>query len=132
MEFVMALFRNPKAQHGTLAKIDNTDKKITENEEYYALYVEDLEVDNERCLLLSDGDLKMITEVKYSDFKQHMTSGTLYRMGNSESYFLRMNDLDKKDKVVKITQTIIRNGEERAKRNPEDVPQKGFFQDLLD
>jgi hypothetical protein len=128
----MALFRNPKAQHGTLARIVNTDKKITENEDYFALYVEDNGEASERCLLLSEGDLKMMTEVKYSDFKQYMTSGRLYRMGNSESYFLRINWLDKSDRVVKITKTVIKNGEERALRNPEDIPKKGFFQDLLD
>ena len=128
----MSLFRNRKAQHGKLAKIKNSKKKVTENETYYGLYIEDLHDGVEKCLLLSDGDLEMITEVDYDDFKKHMTLGTLYRMGNSESYFLRMVGLDKKNKVVKLTNTVIKNGEERAKRNPEDVPRKGLIQDLLD
>ena len=132
MEVVMALFVNEKGQNGRLVPIENSNKKITENESYYALWVEDKHGKNEECLIFSDGDLKMFNVVKYSDFDEQMEFGALYRLGNSKSYFVRIIGLDRKPKVAKLTQTLIKNGRARASRNPEDIPRKGLIQNMFD
>jgi len=128
----MSIIRNPKADQGKLVPIENNNKKVNENENYYALWIEDKDESNERCLILSDGDLKLIKEVKYSDFANVMQLGMLYRMGNSSSYFIKIMTIDKVQKVVKLTKTTIKNGLDRAKRNKEDVPQKGIIQNFFD
>jgi hypothetical protein len=126
------MFFKKKSVHGKLFKIPNKDKTPIENEFYYSLWVENKFDNDERCLLFSSSDLTKIQEVKFCDFKSVMDLGKLYRMGNSESYFIKINGLDKQEKVVRLNKTIWENGIKRAERNPNDIPTKTFIQDLLD
>jgi len=128
----MGLFRNANAVHGKMVKLPNKNKKAVESEFYYALWVENKYDENERCFLFSQSDLNKIQEVKYCDFEDVMDLGKLYRLGNAKSYFVKIKDLDKREKVVRLNSTVINNGMTRAKKNPEDIPEKGFLQDLFD
>lgn len=128
----MKLFGNKKAVTGKLVKLENKNKKSIESEFYYAIWVEDSLGKNERCLLFSQSDMSKIKQVKYCDFEKIMDLGKLYRLGNADSYFIKILDLEKNQKIVRLNKTIVCNGTERTKRNPEDVPTKGFIQDLLD
>ena len=128
----MGLFRNPNAVHGKLVKIGNENKKAVESDSYYALWVEDAWDDNERCLLFSQSDINKIKDVIYCDFIHQMDLGKLYRLGNAGSYFIKILDLEKAEKVVRLNSTVLNNGINRAEKQPEDVPKKGFIQDLLD
>ena len=68
----------------------------------------------------------------FCDFISIMDFGKLYRMGNAKSYFIKINGLDKQEKVVRLNKTIFENGVTRAGKHPEDIPTKTFIQDLLD
>lgn len=126
------MFFKKKSVHGKLFKLKNKNKGPIESEFYYSLWVENKFDKDERCLLFSCSDLTKIKEVKFCDFKSVMDLGKLYRMGNSESYFIKINGLDKQEKVVRLNKTIWENGIKRAERNPDDIPEKTFIQDLLD
>ena len=128
----MKFFANKNASQGKLVKMENKNKKAVESEFYYALWVENKFDQNEMCLLFSESDLKKIKDVKHCDFVSDMDLGKLYRMGNAKSYFIKLVGLDKTEKVVRLNSTVMENGVTRAKKNPEDVPKKGFLQDLLD
>jgi hypothetical protein len=132
MEVIMKFFGNKKAVNGRLVKLANKNKKAVESEFYFALWVENKFDNDERCLLFSQSDLNKIQDVKYCDFEPQMDLGKLYRMGNAESYFVKIKDLDNNEKIVRLNSTVMGNGTRRAKKNPEDVPEKGFLQDLLD
>jgi hypothetical protein len=71
-------------------------------------------------------------EVEFCDFKSVMDLGKLYRMGNSKSYFIKIEDLEKQEKVIRLNKTVWDNGIRRAEKNPDDIPTKTFLQDLLD
>lgn len=126
------LFVNKKAAHGNLIKLLNKNKKSAESKFYYTLWVEDKFGSNEQCLIFSQSDISKIKDVKYCDFQDQMGLGRLYRLGNASSYFVKIKGLDKSEKVVRLSSTVISNGITRAKKNLEDIPQKGFIQDLLD
>ena len=128
----MKFFANKNAAHGKLVKLTNKSKKAVESEFYYALWVENKFDQNEMCLLFSESDVKKMKEVKFCDFTDHMDLGKLYRMGNAKSYFIKIIGLDKKEKTVRLNSTVMGNGTKRAEKNPEDVPEKGFIQNLLD
>jgi len=128
----MKFFGNKKAVHGRLVKLANKNKKSVESEFYFALWVENKFDSDEQCLLFSQSDLNKIQDVKFCDFQNYMDLGKLYRMGNAESYFIKIKDLDNVEKIVRLNSTVMGNGIRRAKKNPEDVPEKGFIQDLLD
>ena len=128
----MKLFGNKKAVHGNLVKLANKNKKAVESEFYYALWVENKFDSDEQCLLFSQSDISKIKDVKYCDFQDQMDLGKLYHLGNASSYFIKIKGLDKLEKIVRLNGTVMSNGITRAKKNPEDIPQKGFIQDLLD
>ena len=71
-----------KVRAGRLIRVENKIKKAAANREYFALWVEDEDGDNERCILLTDKELE--------------------------------------------------RAEYRASKNPEDLPDKSFFADLID
>jgi hypothetical protein len=126
------MFFKKKAVHGKLFKLSNSDRKPVESEFYFSLWVENKFDLNERCLLFSQSDLDKMQEVEFCDFKSVMDLGKLYRMGNSKSYFIKIEDLEKQEKVIRLNKTVWDNGIRRAEKNPDDIPTKTFLQDLLD
>jgi hypothetical protein len=128
----MKFFKNKNAAHGNLVKLTNKDKTAVESEFYYAMWVENAQDKDEQCLLFSQSDLNKISDVEFCDFVKVMDFGKLYRMGNAKSYFIKIKDLDNSEKVVRLNSTVMKNGQTRAKKNPEDVPEKGLIQDLCD
>jgi|APSaa5957512535_1039671.scaffolds.fasta_scaffold53114_2 hypothetical protein len=129
---MMSFFKNKKAVHGHLVKVKNKYKKAVESEFHFALWVENKFDDDEQCLLFSQSDLSKIQTMTFCDFISIMDFGKLYRMGNAKSYFIKINGLDKQEKVVRLNKTIFENGVTRAGKHPEDIPTKTFIQDLLD
>jgi hypothetical protein len=128
----MNFFKNKKAVHGKLVRLANKDQKAVESEYYFAMWTESADGKEENCLLFSQSDLNKISDVECCDFIKEMTLGRLYRMGNAKSYFIKVKDLENVEKVVRLNSTVMNNGLSRAKKNPEDIPEKGFIQDLLD
>ena len=128
----MKLFGNKKAVHGKLVKLENKNKKAVESDHYFALWVEDSLGENEMCLLFSQSDINKVQDVKHCDFEEIMELGRLYQIGNAKSYFIKIQDLDKNEKIVRLNSTVMKNGALRSEKNPEDIPEKGFLQDLLD
>ena len=128
----MRFFGNKNAVNGRMVKLRNKNKKAVESDYYYPMYVEDHNGDNERCLLFSQSDVNKIQDVEVCDFYEDMKTGRLYMIGNKKSYFIKIIDLENNEKVVRLNKTIVTNGTVRAQKNPEDIPDKGFIQDLLD
>ena len=128
----MRSFGNKKAIHGKLVKLPNKDKKSVESAFYFAMWAEDASGKNERCFLFSQSDISKISDVKYCDFEKDMVLGRLYRIGNAKSYYIKIVDLEKNEKIVRLNSTVITNGTTRAKKNPEDIPEKAFLQNLID
>ena len=71
-----------KIRAGRLIRVRNIGKKPAANQEYYAVWVENENGKNERCILLTDFELS--------------------------------------------------RAEDRAKKNPEDLPEKSLFMDIID
>ena len=128
----MKLFGNKNAVHGKLVRLENKNEKAVESDYYFALWVENKLGNDEKCLLFSQSDINKIQDVTFCDFDKIMGLGRLYQMGNAESYFIKIIDLDKNEKVVRLNSTVMKNGVRRSEKNPEDIPEKGFLQDLLD
>lgn len=51
-----------KVRKGRLIKVANKDKKFGANDFYFALWVEDANGKNERCILLTDNQISVATD----------------------------------------------------------------------
>ena len=116
---------------GYTIPVKNIDKKPTENKQYVAIWVEDFNGGNERCILLTQKELARLSRVGICDLKDEMKRGRLYRVGYRGSYFIKVKIGDE-DTVVRISKVTLKRAEERAEVNEEDIPKMGILIDLFD
>ena len=122
---------------------------------YLALWLEDENGGNERCVLLTNHDIKS-AEYRASKNPEDLLSkptfltlfggavkGRLYLVPNTlRKKFSNANmqyyaiwvedDNGENDRCVLFTENQIKRAEVRAAKNPEDVPDKNFIIDLVD
>lgn len=119
---------------GQLIKIENKEKKSTENEFYIALQVEDYDGKNERCILFTENEVKNATRINYDNFfVENMKAGRLCPfIFNSYSYLIKVFDENEQELILKFSKKTIEAADLRASKNPEDLTKKSFFRDLID
>lgn len=119
---------------GMVIPVYNRNRKKFSNAHkvYNAIWVEDHDGSNERCLLFTDHELKCS---RIGILGWNTVPGRLYRVeeGGQTYYFVQLEEPISKEKyIVKMSSTNLKNGEYRAYRNPEDITKKSFWVDLLD
>lgn len=119
---------------GQLIKIENKEKKSTENEFYIALQVEDFDGKNERCILFTENEVKNATRISYDNFfVENMKAGRLCPfVFNSNAYLIKVFDENEQELVLKFSKKVIDAADLRATKNPEDLTKKSFFRNLID
>lgn len=124
-----------KVEAGAIIPVKNISRHPAADEKYYAIWIEDFDGGNERCLLLTDREIVKLSLVSPCDIADKMKNGRLYviNVGHGATNLVKLTNMSNQDGfVVTLRNSALIVGEERAKKNPEDVPQKGFFTDLLD
>lgn len=120
---------------GQFIKIENKNKKKLENNSYIAIQVEDLNGDNERCILFTEIELTDATNIDSSNwFSKNLIPGRIYPMliGKHTFYMLKIFNSNEDEKILKLTKTLLAKAEKRAIKNPEDLTKKSFLRNLFD
>ncbi len=119
-----------KVVAGDFVPVENKKWKVNEKKIYRAVWVEDSCGGNERCLLVTNKEALKLRVINPCSIMDKMKAGTLYDFG--KSFIVKIEIKDNNPIVVYMPKSYIVNGEKRAKRNPEDIPKKGFLTNLFD
>lgn len=123
--------KSPKVCNGNLIPVVNLKRKISEKRAYMALWVEDQDGKNERCLLLTPTEWSRESTVVLPAFS--LVKGRLYPMTiHKRSLLICRVVYNGADAVLCLTAKRLARYEARARKNPEDIPVKGLVADLLD
>jgi hypothetical protein len=141
-----------KVLAGNLIKIKNKNKKKFSNakDDYYAIWVEDANGKNERCLLFTDEELNRIRTRSSKNTEDHISLDS--KINSDKVVFSRLIPVKNKNrrpfsnthylaiwidgeetsKCFLMTENEIKKAEYRAFRNREDLTKKNWLTDLLD
>lgn len=126
----------PKIKMGNVREVENTSPRPNASASYLAVWVEDENGDNERCLMfkkLEFGKLPEFAFPKTMDVEEDMKTGRLYGLSYGTTVFYVMKVVvDGKERVVKLTDKKIEIAERLAEMNSEDIPDRGVLNDMLD
>lgn len=131
---------------GYLIPVRNTQRVSTlEGTEYYALKVEDFRGDDERWLLLTEGDVRGLSpRVEDGSTRDWKPGRIMVRMATRSrcwSNLLKVvlpkvlnpgKDEAERTVLVCLPEAKLARGLARAKDNPEDVPSQGILADMMD
>lgn len=118
---------------GQILRVVNQDvESHFESTDYYAIWVEDVDGKNERCLLYTR-DRTFEKTVGIDSIKSNLVPGRLYPVVLSErtTYLVSVITTYGRIKTIRLSPSVIKAGEKRAKKNPEDIPKKSFLTDLM-
>lgn len=119
---------------GNLILVKNTKKKPTENDEYVSLHVEDEDGENERCLLFTQIEISDMEKVQSKFFLENMKNGRLYKVviDGNQTNLVKVVHKDGREMIFRISNTQLEKADFRRVKNPEDLTEKGFWEDLKD
>lgn len=119
---------------GNLILVKNTKKKPTENDEYVSLHVEDEDGENERCLLFTQIEISDMGKVQSKFFLDNMKNGRLYKVviDGNQTNLVKVVHKDGREMIFRISNTQLEKADFRRIKNPEDLTEKGFWEDLKD
>lgn len=119
---------------GNLILVKNTKKKPTENDEYVSLHVEDEDGENERCLLFTQIEISDMEKVQSKFFLDSMKNGRLYKVviDGNQTNLVKVVHKDGREMIFRISNTQLEKADFRRIKNPEDLTEKGFWEDLRD
>lgn len=119
---------------GNLILVKNTKKKPTENDEYVSLHVEDEDGENERCLLFTQIEISDMEKVQSKFFLDSMKNGRLYKVviDGNQTNLVKVVHKDGREMIFRISNTQLEKADFRRIKNPEDLTEKGFWEDLKD
>ena len=119
---------------GNLILVKNTQRKPTENEEYVSLHVEDEDGENERCLLFTKIEISDMEKIGSKFLMENMKNGRLYKfmIAGSETNLVKVRHQDGRQMIFRISNTQLEKADFRRIKNPEDLTEKGFWEDLKD
>ena len=123
-----------KTVMGQMIMVKNQEKVATANERYVAIHVEDENGENERCLLFTEIEIADMEKI-YMDFlKSTMVAGRLYsaRIDKKPVYLCLVKNRNNEEMILRISPFKLSQAENRAFKNPEDLPEKNFLTDLMD
>lgn len=119
---------------GNLILVKNTKKKPTENDEYVSLHVEDEDGKNERCLLFTQIEISDMEKVQSKFFLKSMKNGRLYKVviDGNQTNLVKVAHKDGREMILRVSNTQLEKADFRRIKNPEDLTEKGFWEDLKD
>ena len=127
---------NVEVKLGRAIRVRNLDPRHGETEVYVALQVEDLDGNNERCVLFTERELELCPVL---DISWDLVPGRLYPYADNqyEGYIVKTFIYSaKRDEwyivVRRITAKRLSIAEDRAMKNPEDLTRKSWLVDWLD
>lgn len=136
---------NMPVKMGYLIRVRNTRRLPSESEDYYAVKLEDQSGDNERWCLFTGAEVARLTEVELHDGikESDRKPGRIYYRHRTGKYFrgfVRLcvpppeasPSIGKVFRTVSISCRLVDKGQERARKNPEDVPKMSWLEDLRD
>ena len=130
------LIDNVEVKLGRAIRVRNLDPRHGETEVYVALQVEDLDGNNERCVLFTERELELCPVL---DISWDLVPGRLYPYADNqyEGYIVKTFIYStKRDEwyivVRRITAKRLSIAEDRAMKNPEDLTRKSWLVDWLD
>ena len=118
---------------GKIIKVANSEKKASENDEYFALHVEDESGKNESCILFTESELKEMETINFPFAAEQMKAGRIYPavIAKKNTNLVKVID-GVYEKIFRMSKSQLLEAEARAARNTEDIPKKSFFTDLFD
>ena len=151
--------KNTKVTSGKLIKVHNEGRAVLTNAKhwYYALWIEDHDGRNERCIMLTQREFegpskraeknqedcilvgkdsalrleKVMWDQPGKTVRVHNKNRTHWK-ANTNYIAIIVEHEDGCQQCLLFTDYEMTRAENRAKRNPEDVPKKGFWSNLLD
>lgn len=122
---------NTKVANGNLIPVANLKRAPQELRYYILLYVEDINGNNETPLLLTAKELDKSPKVVLP-LKQ--VAGRLYpvRIYGRDYFAIKTVDWDKRERVLLVSEKKLQRWIARANKNPEDIPTKKWWDDLMD
>ena len=123
-----------KTVMGQMIMVKNQNKVATANEQYIAIHVEDEDGENERCLLFTEIELSDMEKIEMNLLNKHMVRGRLYsaKINQRNTYLCLIKNRIGEEIIFRFSPFEIAHAENRASKNPEDIPQKDFLTDLMD
>lgn len=130
------LIDNVEVKLGRAIRVRNLDPRKGEAENYIALQVEDLDGENERCILFTEHELDLCPVL---DITWDLVPGRLYPYADNQytGYIVKTFTYSKtRDEwyivVRRISTHRLEVADERAMKNPEDLTHKSWLVDWLD
>lgn len=123
---------NVKTKMGQLIRVENLKRKWNlAAREYLVIHVENETGKREYPIMLTRAEYLKLAVV-YLDVP--LKAGRLYpfQQGNTYRYMLKVIDEDNAECTVLLSDKMLSAFSKRASKNPEDVPKKGMFTNLLD
>lgn len=125
-----------KARMGSLIVVDNTNPHPNASSSYMAVWVEDEDGGNERCLMFRKREVDRFPAFSFPKsmgIEGRMKAGRLYCLTTGTVRFYVVKILIGKDEmVVKLTDKKIALAERLAGSNSEDIPARGALRNLVD
>ena len=126
--------KNTDVKMGNLILVKNTQRKPTENGEYISIHVEDEDGENERCLLFTTIEISDMEKIGSKFLMENMKNGRLYKfmIAGSETNLVKVRHRDGRQMIFRISNTQLDKADFRRIKNPEDLTEKGFWEDFKD
>lgn len=126
-----------KIKMGYMKLVKNTNPRPNASESYVALWVEDENGKNERCLMFGKSVVSKLPCFALPNslgVEEKMKPGRLYETssGALQFYIVKIIDLDGVKKVVKLTKKKVATAKAISSSNMEDIPERGLMNDLID
>lgn len=123
-----------KTVMGQMIMVKNQEKVATANERYVAIHVEDENGLNERCLLFTEIEIADMEKIYMDLLKSTMVAGRLYsaRIDKKPVYLCLVKNRNNEEMILRISPFKLSQAENRAFKNPEDLPEKDFLTDMMD
>ena len=129
-----------KVKMGNLIPVDNTGRKFGEAHDYYAVKLEDYTGKKENWYLFTGAEISKMSKVDVLDSTE-MKLGRMYlrhkHLKSARSYVKLNVPSNRKATglitfVTLLSDNVLARGLDRAKRNPEDIPEMSWLEDLKD
>jgi len=124
---------------GNAFVIGNKQKKPSEANTFVAVYVEEENGKEDRCLLFTEKEYAKLSRIYCESFTSMFKAGRLYSVSSKSicSYFVLVNEYSPSTRtftplIKRIPLSALVKAENRAIKHPEDIPSRAFFSKLFD
>lgn len=121
-----------KVVMGAVLPVHNLGKKPRENKKYFAVKVENEDGKKEEWLLFTEKELNR-SELNMGYLTDMLKPGRIHPhvVGSKKSFAVKLL-FGNSPKTVLIGKSVLETARNRARRNPEDIPQQSRFLDMID